>query len=91
MHGLSTYPSPSIATSLNTLKRDSILLLNHRILTISYAHSLPDPHRRPDIATLPKMSTYPERLASFACWPHKLPSPEALANAGFSHQPTASI
>ena len=36
------------------------------------------------------MSTYTECLASFASWPHTSPTPEALAEAGFSHMPTAS-
>ena len=36
------------------------------------------------------MSTFEERLASFTDeWPHTVPSPEALADAGFSHQPTS--
>ena len=35
------------------------------------------------------MSTYTECLASFASWPHTSPTPEDLAKAGLSHQPTS--
>ncbi|KAL2045128.1 hypothetical protein ABVK25_012197 [Lepraria finkii] len=35
------------------------------------------------------MSTYTECLASFVSWPHTSPTPEALAEAGFSHMPIA--
>ena len=37
----------------------------------------------------PKMSTYADRLASFAAWPHASPTPEQMARAGFKHMPTS--
>lgn len=33
----------------------------------------------------PSAETYEECLASFKAWPHKIPSPEQLARAGFSY------
>ena len=37
------------------------------------------------------MSTYPERLASFAAWSHASPSPKDLAKSGLSYRPTNKL
>ena len=58
--------------------RDSILLLDHRILTTSYI-----------LLSSPFKMSYSECLTLFTNWPHDSPSPEDLSDARCSLQPTS--
>ncbi len=78
----SSTDSTSLRTLLNTSAAALPRSFNTEPSSTSSPTSLPYPHQ------LSKMSTYADRLASFALWPYASPTPEDLARAGLKHRPT---